>query len=202
MPTPEPDFGSVSLWINAIKAGDLEAAQPLWERYFARLVGLARARLARHRGRPTIEDEEDAALSALDTFIQRAAGGQFPNLRDRDGLWRLLVTITVRKVADQRDRSARRPAITTTDLTAGSDSPGEPWEEASDSDPTPALAAEMAEQLDRLLRRLPTDRHRRVAVMRMDSYTKQEIADAIGCDVKTVYNIIQLIKKYLEADAR
>src|SRR5437868_5499875 len=42
--------GSISRWIGDLKAGDAAAAQPLWERYFARLVQLARKRLrAAHR---------------------------------------------------------------------------------------------------------------------------------------------------------
>jgi hypothetical protein len=32
MPTDDP--GSITRWIGALKAGELDAAQPLWERYF------------------------------------------------------------------------------------------------------------------------------------------------------------------------
>ncbi len=42
------DPGSVTRWINDLKDGELDAVQPLWERYFADLVRLARARLLRH----------------------------------------------------------------------------------------------------------------------------------------------------------
>ena len=37
--------GSVTVWIGHLKAGDHAAAQRLWERYFRKLVRLARARL-------------------------------------------------------------------------------------------------------------------------------------------------------------
>jgi hypothetical protein len=37
--------GSVTHWISQLRAGDQAAAQPLWERYFQQLVGLARQRL-------------------------------------------------------------------------------------------------------------------------------------------------------------
>ncbi len=47
-----------------------------------------------------VADEEDAALSAFDSFCRRAAQGQFPDLKDRDGLWALLVVITARKAAE------------------------------------------------------------------------------------------------------
>src|SRR4051812_40545866 len=37
--------GSITTWIEQLKAGDRAAAQPIWERFFARLVGLARKKL-------------------------------------------------------------------------------------------------------------------------------------------------------------
>ncbi len=40
------------------------------------------------------------ALSAFHSFCDRAGRGQFPQLADRDDLWRLLATITTRKVID------------------------------------------------------------------------------------------------------
>ncbi len=62
---------------------------------------MARARLRAARQIGTIEDEEDAALSAFDSFCRGAACGRFPQLT---GLWRLLVVITVRKVVAQFER--------------------------------------------------------------------------------------------------
>src|SRR5690349_4606330 len=90
---------SVTRWIGSLKAGDADAAQRLWERYFGALVRLAYARL---RGAPrAAADEEDAALSAFDSFCRGAARGRYPRLDDRDDLWRLLVVITERKALDQ-----------------------------------------------------------------------------------------------------
>jgi hypothetical protein len=42
--TPHDD-GSVTNWIGDLKAGGDSAAQHIWERYFDRLVHLARAQL-------------------------------------------------------------------------------------------------------------------------------------------------------------
>ena len=63
-------------WISGLKQGDQAAASGLWESYFRRLVGLARARLRDVPRR--IADEEDVALSAFDSFCRRAQAGQFP----------------------------------------------------------------------------------------------------------------------------
>ena len=100
----EPE-GSVTCWIDHLRAGDDVAAQRLWERYFHQLVRLARANLrAKPRG---AVDEEDIALSAFDSFCRGTGQGRFPRLDDRDSLWRLLVTITARKVVDQVERECR-----------------------------------------------------------------------------------------------
>jgi len=100
--------GSITVWIHRLQAGDPHAAQQLWERYFRRLVGLARQKL---RGiRRGAADEEDVALSALDSFCRAAAQGRFPDLHDRQGLWPLLVAITARKAIKliQHERRQKR----------------------------------------------------------------------------------------------
>src|SRR4051812_49720034 len=97
---------SVTVWIERLQAGDLDAAQPLFDRYYVGLVRLARARLGSFPRRAV--DEEDVALSAFDSFCRGAENGRFPQLRDRDNLWRLLVKITARKVIDARRHEARK----------------------------------------------------------------------------------------------
>src|SRR6516162_8802494 len=105
--TDQPD-GSVTRWIGDLVAGDAagSAAQKLWERYFDRLVHLARDRLRAGPRGPA--DAEDAALDAFDSFCRGAAAGRFPRLDDRDDLWALLVTITARKASAQVRRERRQ----------------------------------------------------------------------------------------------
>jgi hypothetical protein len=144
------DSGSVTHWLGALQGGDLDAAQPLWERYFARLVRLAKARLRARKGPGAAEDEEEAALSAFDSFCRAATEGRFPRLDDRDDLWRLLVAITERKAADQLRRARRLKrgggrVRTEADLAAGGPA-GEPagLDGIAGPEPTPAFAAEFA----------------------------------------------------------
>src|SRR6516225_6003270 len=72
--------GSVTRWVGGLQGGDPDAVPALWERYFARLVALARRRLASVRHGRAVEDEEDAALSAFESFCAGAALGRFPRL--------------------------------------------------------------------------------------------------------------------------
>jgi hypothetical protein len=68
------DEGSVTRWLVDLKAGDPGAVEPLWHRYFAVMVRLARAHLPAAPRRA--EGEEDAALSAFDSFCAAASRGR------------------------------------------------------------------------------------------------------------------------------
>ena len=57
--------GSVTHWIGALKSGDQQAAQQLWERYWKRLVGLAARKLTGAR-RQTSDEEDIAHWHELD----------------------------------------------------------------------------------------------------------------------------------------
>ena len=98
--------GSVTHWIHEIKEGDSVAAQQLWERYFGRLVQLARREL--HGGNRRVADEEDVAVDVFEKFCRAAEAGRFSQIwRDRDALWRLLVRMTARQAIDQLRRESR-----------------------------------------------------------------------------------------------
>ena len=100
--------GSITGYLGNLKDGDQAAAQPLWEHYFAKLVTVARSKLRRMRKSTADEDEEDAALSAFNSFCAGAARGKFPQLADRDDIWKLLVVITARKAMAQANRAGRQ----------------------------------------------------------------------------------------------
>lgn len=102
--------GSVTHWLGDLRGGDLAAAQPLWERYFGKLVVLARGKLQRQRHPRAAADEEDAALSAFNSFCAGVAEGKFPQLADRQDLWKILMTITVRKAYAQIQRQKHSSA--------------------------------------------------------------------------------------------
>ena len=207
MPGDGESNGSITGWIAGVKAGDLAAAQPLWERYFARMVDLARARLraSGRRGHDAAGDEEDAALSAFDSLCAGLARGQFPQLADRDDLWRLLVVITTRKVrAQARRRLRQKRGAGQVQPACDLDDPGSDDDvlaRAVGSEPTPEFAAMVAEEYRRLLDRLGDDVLRKVAILRMEGYTTDAIAGQLGCARRTVARQLALIRRILEADA-
>ena len=159
-------------WLERLREGDQAAARQLWERYFHRLVGLARVKLRGGAGRA--DDAEDVVLSALASFCDRAGKGQFPQLLDSDGLWPLLAVITARKAARfKRDERRLRRGGGKAPVPGAAD-PDE--EEAAlaqflSREPTAEMATELAEEYRRLLQRLGDPGLEAIAVARMDRQT-------------------------------
>src|SRR5262245_41349551 len=186
--------GSVTGWLGDLKRGGGAASQHLWERYCRRLVGLARARL---RGAPGgMADEEDAALDAFNSFFAGVARGRFPQLKDRDDLWRILVVLTVRKALGQRRYSSRRKRG---GMGPGLDSVGD-LERLADSGASPADAALLAEECRRRLTGLRDSALRRVAELRMAGYTVVEIAERLGVTKATVDRKLAVIRRKWTAE--
>ena len=186
--------GSVTFWIPGLKAGDDAAVEQLWQRYFEMLVRLARA--AALRGSPRrMEDEEDAALSAFDSFCAAAAQGRFPRLEDRDGLWRILVTITRRKALDQVERQGRQKRGGADGVPGAIGHDGDHHDQITSAEPTPEFAALVADECRRLLVSLADEPQRQIAVLRMEGYTNEEIAQRLGCGLRSVVRKLDLIRK-------
>jgi DNA-directed RNA polymerase specialized sigma24 family protein len=62
------------------------------------------------------------------------------------------------------------------------------------AEPTPPLAAQVAEEFERLLAKLPSDEVRKLAVWKMEGHTNDEIADRLNCAPQTIERRLQLIR--------
>jgi DNA-directed RNA polymerase specialized sigma24 family protein len=186
-------LGSVTYWIHQLQADNQAAFQKLWERYFRRLVELARKRL---RGAPRCgADEEDVALSAFDSFFRRAREGRFPQLVDRHDLWQLLVLIAARKASNLAKHEGRRPVIHASALRSGDGGEnGSFFAEVIGREPEPALAAQLVEEYERLLEQLGDKNLRSVAVWKLEGCTNEEIAARLGRSVPTVERKLRRIR--------
>jgi DNA-directed RNA polymerase specialized sigma24 family protein len=194
---PEQDMSSVTLWLGQLKEGDPESAAKLWQRYFEALVKLARKRL---RGAArTVADEEDAALSAFDSFVRGAARGRYPRLDDRDDLWRLLVVITDRKALDQAQHERRRKRgggkVRGIFQVVEGDSQNGGLRHLEGAEPSPEFAALVADQCRELMARLSDDSLREVARLRMEGYSIEEVASRLGCSLRTVARKLEIIRR-------
>lgn len=192
--------GSVTHWLQQLQAGDCLAAQRLWERYYQRLVSLARAKL----GQPLAGvDEEDVVLSAFANFCTGARSGRFPQLRDRHDLWQLLVIITARKAQKRRHEEHRlkrgggKVRQGSVLLGGESSAQGLALTQLIGREPTPEFAAQVAEECQRLLDTLGDAQLR--SVWKMEGYTNEEIAAKLGRTPRSVERKLQMIRRILDS---
>jgi DNA-directed RNA polymerase specialized sigma24 family protein len=193
------DDASVSGWLDGLKAGDEADIQRLWDRYFQQLVRLAGKKLPGHARREF--DEEDIALSAFHSFCERVGQGQFPRLADRNDLWRLLVTITARKVVStvrhqtRQKRGGGKVMGESAFLGAeGDEFAGEGLAGFLSREPTPELAARFVEDYERLIAKLSNPTLKEIALRTLDGHTAEEIAEQLETSPRTVYRKLQLIR--------
>jgi DNA-directed RNA polymerase specialized sigma24 family protein len=190
--------GSVTRWLDQLRAGNPEAAEALFRAYFERLVRLARQHLTGDVRRAA--DEEDVALAALDSFFRGVAAGRYPSVRDRADLWRLLLTITLFKARDlaRREGRLRRgggQVSAAADLLDLLDEPGTDLDQLAGPEPPPDLAAAFAEQVRHRLQQLPGDDLRAVALARLEGDTVAEAARRLDCSLRAVERKLRLIRK-------
>jgi DNA-directed RNA polymerase specialized sigma24 family protein len=177
---------SITTWLERLRHSDAEAAQRLWERFFERMAAVARRRL-RDVGRRAA-DEEDAALSAFADFARAVKAGRFPDLRDRDELWGVLFTLTVRKARGQvRHEQQKRRGGGQVDGVL-------PADLAGDELPPDEIAA-LQDELAWLLGQLASDEVRRVALLRLEGFGNDEIAQQTGCSRATVERRARLVRE-------
>ena len=150
-------------------------------------------------------DEEDVALSALDSFCRAAREGRFPDLADRDGLWRLLLQMTVHKAMnlarhERRQRRGEGRAKSLDDDQVVSDQGI--VANIVGREPTPEFAAMMADECRRLLEKLDDPQLRELAVAKMEGYNNEEIARRFECSLRTVERRLRLIRKEWKHEIR
>src|SRR3954465_15888330 len=181
--------GSVTTWLEALKAQEESAAQELWNRYFSQLVPLAHRQL---RGLARDTDEEDVALSALKSAMLGVQNNRFPELNDRTGLWPLLVTITARKAINEikrqrtkkRDRGAEQQ-IDNLQILAG-------------NFPTSDFALRLGEGIESLVAALGDETLRTIAQRKLEGYENEEIAKELNVSVRTLVRKLARIRQEWE----
>lgn len=190
---------SVTAWFHQLREGNVDAPERLWNRYFDRLVSLARVRMQNQPRR--VSDEEDIAISVFETLRLGAENGNFSKISDRDDLWALLITITKRKVVN-------RVRWETAQKRGGGDVRGESvfwkgdgqsslWglDQIAGDTPTPQFLESLCQAHEHLLSTLQDDVLRTIAVRRLEGYSNDEIADELGVTTRTVRRKLNIIRE-------
>ena len=187
---------AVTEWLRRLEVGHDLAAQRLWDVFFERLVRLAQERMRTNDRR--VADAEDIALSAFASFCRGVENQRFPELSDRQGLWRLLVSITIHKLLHlQRDqnRLKRGGGFRAVEAIEGDDRTA--VDQLISREPTPEFASQVAEQHDRWMRALNSEELTRLAEWKLEGFTNDEIAAKSGRTTRTVERKLNLIRKIL-----
>ena len=183
--------GSVTKMILDLRNGDPvvrnAAARLIWERYFRDLLTLARKNLDKRLRLRT--DEEDVTQSMFKSFCLRQERGEF-DLTGRDELWRLLVTITIRKArnAAKAQRREKRDIAREQTLSGGDEAGSAGWllEQMEAADPSPLEAVVLNEALERRLQVLANPELRQIALWRLEGHSNREIAGRLDCTERGV----------------
>ena len=183
---------NVSHWIDQVKCGDSVAANRIWQHYFDRLVRSVRYRL---QGQDrAVSDEEDIVLSVFDSFYVAAEKGRFPDLSDRDDLWRLLLRMSARKLIDKRrhdGRQRRGGGVQIHSLNSDADR----VVEAIGNEPSPEMVLMVKESVGRFFSRLCVGHLQELAVAKLEGYSNRELAQRLGCSERTIERRLHLIRE-------
>jgi RNA polymerase sigma factor (sigma-70 family) len=184
---------SVTIWLRQLAKGDQAAAQKLWERYGPTLIQLARRRF---RGTfNAVGDEDDLVQSVFNALWQGAQEGRYDEVRNREELWWLLLTITRRTALNRQaynQRKKRGPGTRSLDGDTDASNFGLPAD--SDQSP-PEMILMLEEQQQRLLGLLRDDVLRSIALWKLEGYSHDEIATKLSVTPRTIVRKVNLIRE-------
>ncbi|WP_242631980.1 ECF-type sigma factor [Rubripirellula amarantea] len=185
--------------LDLVRQGDEEATTELWEKYFQQLVRIAARRLPANLRRTG--DEEDIALSAFQSFIAGIRRDQYPDLSGPDNLWGLLITLTGRKAhahlrhQTRQKRGGGSIRGESVFMDQGGERRGDGIGGVTGDQHAPDIHVELAEACEGLLSQLADEQLRQIAIMRMDGYLVDEIAEKLTMSKRAVERRLQLIRK-------
>ena len=173
---------TVTKWIAALRQGDEASAKKLWNHYFQRLMNFARSRMGAVT--TAVYDEEDAAISTFRVLCENLKAGKYPDIADGDEFWRLMLTVAVRKISRRIEyESAAKRNGGSVQL-----------ERIDESLAITKDSSQVAVEYEELLSKLNDPNLERVAILKLDGYTNEEIATTINRTRRTVQRMLDLIR--------
>jgi DNA-directed RNA polymerase specialized sigma24 family protein len=177
--------------LERLRAGDEQAAEAVFSRYFQRLTLLARSRLSPRLARRT--DPDDIVLSVYRSFFVDVREGRFVLSRGGD-LWRLLASITKHKLLRQASREfVGRRSI---DVEFPLDQFDEGQFLSRENEPTPEDAIALADELEHIFSSLDA-LGRRVLELRLQAAQLSEIAKDTGRSERTIRRTLVQIRELM-----
>lgn len=184
--------GRPTEWLDNLRSGDSGAARQIFEHFSKRLCRLAERHMS-SRLRQRV-DGDDVIQSVFRTFFVRESQGQF-QVDHTDELWRLLVTITLRKARGvwRKNNAGQRSLGREVEL----DESAGLSIAAISREPTVVEALVLADEIEALLRGLSDD-HAKALELRMGGHSPTEAAELMGLSRQSFYRLLDPLKERLE----
>lgn len=174
-------MSSLSELLQRIESGDPAAEQMLWEGFHQKLLRHVQDRIRLRGIPPGLLDDEAVAVSVLESVFKCAKQGRLQGVQNWTEMSQLLFAMTNRKFVDHWRRATTQKAY-----------PGVPIQsllqtnlDIQEKDLT-GLALAFEEQLAGLMKLLPDELHREIAVLKLAEYTLAEISVKINRAIPTV----------------
>jgi RNA polymerase sigma-70 factor (ECF subfamily) len=172
-----------------LRVGDPLAAEEVFERFALRLTRLAEQQLSRKLAARL--DGEDVVQSVFRTFFRRSAAGEF-RIDSSAELWRLLVQITLQKARAY----GRQHTAAVRDVAAEAARGSALLIEAATREPGPEEAAVLVDQIEAVLRGLPT-LYCDLLQLRLEGHSVSDTAARLGVSRRTVHRGLRLLQERL-----
>lgn len=184
--------------VERCRTGSESAASELFNRYVARLMGVARRRIGERMNSRL--DPEDVVQSVFRTFFTRLKEDQF-EIVDDDDLSKLLVRITLHKTLRQIafHRAARRDP--NQEAAQGDSSSRLAILQVMGKEPTPITVLTFMDQLDHFLARLsPEDQQ--ILTLRLKGHSTDEIATHLKSYDRKVRRVLERVRAMAQEDEK
>ena len=185
----------VTVWMKELAHDSPEAIEHIWNEYYSKLVIFAKRRMDVLPKRDV--DEEDVALSAIHSLYRGVQEGRFPQFNNRDDLWKLLLTIASRKIKKRiRHQVAQKRGggMVRGESVFGSVSQAGGLDQAVVVEPSPEFAGQVISSCDELLEELQDPVLRDIALLKLEGYTNEEVADKLNCATRSVERKLKRIR--------
>ncbi len=191
--------GSITMLLDDMRDGSHQSLQTLWARCFAKVVQLARQRLGSASKR--VSDEEDVAVAVMKDLYFASSSGRLPDLNDRQSLWRLLLKMIqdaavtqIRENTRQKRGGGKVRGNSAFDI-PNVESKASSFDTLVGRSPTPDLVVQLKEQVSTWLEALPDEQHRQIAMLKLEGWHNEEIAERVGISLRTVERRLQSIRE-------
>jgi RNA polymerase sigma factor (sigma-70 family) len=183
--------------LDAMQTGEEWAFDTFFKKYYDQLVRLAKKKIGSFPLRT--RDEEDLALSAMNSLFNCLRENRL-EAQNSIELWKILVTITNRKLINYRERQhaqKRGSGKVRGDSIWAQTGENNIFLEQPDTKQTmtPDAQVELLETMDRLFQRLDDDKTRKIARLMLEGYKINDIADTLNCVRRTIERKIVRIRE-------